>query len=101
MVAYAKGNKIHILRFEDEKELCEFENNAVDFDITHMQWGNHNRALIVADGKGNVRVLKFKDNQVMQDSKNIPKATKLFNEDCKITGIIFDDPNIVAVNDKG
>ena len=37
----------------------------------------------------------------MEDKKNVPKATNLFNEDCKITGIIYDAPHIVASNDKG
>jgi len=66
-----------------------------------MQWGNHNLELILADEKGNIRLLKFKDNLVMDDKKNVPKAINLFNEDCKITGIIYDAPHIVASNDKG
>lgn len=37
----------------------------------------------------------------MVDKKNVPKPTNLFNEACKVTGIIYDHPHIVAVNDKG
>lgn len=66
-----------------------------------MQWSNLNLELVLADEKGNVRILKFKDNLVMVDSKNVPKPTNLFNEACKISGIIYDEPHIVASNDKG
>ena len=37
----------------------------------------------------------------MVDKKNVPKPTNLFNEACKITGIIYDHPHIVAVNENG
>jgi len=73
----------------------------VDFNIQHMAWGNDNLELIVADEKGNVKIMKFKDNLVMEDKKNLPKTTNLFNESCKISGIIYDHPHIVATNDKG
>ena len=66
-----------------------------------MAWGNQNLELVIADEKGNVRILKFKDNLVMDDKKNVPQAINLFNEDCKVSGIIFANPHIVASNDKG
>lgn len=77
------------------------EVSEVDFTIKHMAWGNHNLSLLIADEKGNLRILKFKDNLVMEDKKNMPKAINLFNEDCKVSGFIYDEPHIVATNDKG
>jgi len=56
---------------------------------------------LVANEKGDVVIFLIKDNLVMVDKKNVPKPTKLFGEACKITGIIYDHPHIVAVNDKG
>jgi len=66
-----------------------------------MAWGNNNLNLILADEKGNIRILKFKDNLVMEDKKNVPQPITLFNEDCKVSGVIYDHPHIVATNDKG
>ena len=37
----------------------------------------------------------------MEDSKNVPEPTKMFDEACNITGAILDYPNIALSSDKG
>lgn len=80
-------------------QLNEF--TEFDFNVQFMEFGNQNLELLVADENGDLRILKIKDNLVMEDKKNIPQPTVVFNEPLKITGLIFDNPHLVASSDKG
>ena len=37
----------------------------------------------------------------MDDPKQVPKETTVFDEELQVTGIIFNNPHLVASSDKG